>query len=125
MLFGMRPDGSSRIRRVAWAQAALIAPAALVGALAAGYGGAIAVAYGVLVALGVSLVLVRRERQAMRHPEWDQHRLFRLFILTGIERLGVLVALLTVGMAILKLSPLPLLSGLLGAQLAWLAAAIR
>lgn len=125
MFSGMRPVGSTGIRRVAWAQAGLVVPGALIGVLAGGMEAGIAVGYGMLVALGVSLVLVRRERQAMRHPEWDQHRLFKLFILTGVERLAVLVALLAVGMAILRLSPLPQLLGLLGAQLAWFAAARR
>ncbi|MCA1978837.1 MAG: hypothetical protein LDL19_06320 [Thiobacillus sp.] len=125
MFSGARPHGASAIRRVAWAQAALIVPAALAGALVAGRDAGIATTYGVLVALFVSLVLVRRERQAMRHPEWDQHRLFRLFILAGVERLVVLVGLLALGMAGLKLPPLPVLLGLLGAQFAWLAAARR
>lgn len=125
MFSGMRPGNDSGIRRVVWAQAALLLPAALVGAMAGNVETGIAVGYGILVALSISLVLWRRERQAMRHPEWDQHRLFKLFILTGFERLVVLVALLAVGMAILRLSPLPQLLGLLIAQLAWLAAARR
>ena len=75
-----------------------------------------------LVALAVSAVLVRREHQSMRHPEWDQHRLIKLFIRTGVERLGLLVALLFVGLAVLKLAPLPLIVGLVLAQFAWLAA---
>ena len=79
--------------------------------------------YGVLIALAVSLVLVWRERQSMQHPEWDQHRLFKQFIRAGIERLLVLVGLLFVGLGVLKLMPLPLLLGLLLAQLGWLAAA--
>ena len=125
MFSGMRPGNDSGIRWVVWAQAALLLPAALVGAMAGNVETGIAVGYGILVALSISLVLWRRERQAMRHPEWDQHRLFKLFILTGFERLVVLVALLAVGMAILRLSPLPQLLGLLIAQLAWLAAARR
>lgn len=125
MFSGMRPGNHSGIRRVVWAQAAFLLPAALVGVMAGDRETGIAVGYGILVALSISLVLWRRERQAMRHPEWDQHRLFKLFILTGFERLVVLVALLAVGMAILRLSPLPQLLGLLIAQLAWLAAAKR
>ena len=60
----------------------------------------------------------------MRHPEWDQHRLFKLFIRTGVERLVLLVGLLALGLGVLKLTPLPLLLGLVLAQFAWLAAAI-
>jgi ATP synthase protein I len=59
----------------------------------------------------------------MQHPEWDQHRLFKQFIRTGVERLLVLVGLLFVGLGVLKLMPLPMLLGLLLAQLGWLAAA--
>lgn len=125
MFSGMRPRNDSGIRRVAWAQAFLLLPGALVGSLLESVQAGIAVGYGVLVALSISLVLLRRERQAMRHPEWDQHRLFKLFVLTGFERLVVLVILLAVGMAILKLPPLPQLLGLLVAQLAWLVAAKR
>jgi ATP synthase protein I len=85
--------------------------------------GRLAVLYGVLVALAASAVLVWRERQSMQHPEWDQHRLFKLFIRAGIERLVLLVALLLLGLGVLKLAPLPLLLGLLLAQFGWLAAA--
>lgn len=114
---------STGTRRVALAQAGLAPAAALVGAIVAGAGAGLAVLYGVLIALAVSLVLVWRERQSMQHPEWDQHRLFKQFIRTGVERLLVLVGLLFVGLGVLKLMPLPLLLGLLLAQLGWLAAA--
>lgn len=110
-------------QRVALAQAGLAPVAALIGTIFAGISAGLAVLYGVLIALAVSLVLVWRERQAMQHPEWDQHRLFKQFIRTGIERLLVLVGLLFVGLGVLKLMPLPLLLGLLLAQLGWLAAA--
>lgn len=110
-------------QRVALAQAGLAPVAALIGTIFVGIGAGLAVLYGVLIALAVSLVLVWRERQAMQHPEWDQHRLFKQFIRTGIERLLVLVGLLFVGLGVLKLMPLPLLLGLLLAQLGWLAAA--
>jgi ATP synthase protein I len=83
----------------------------------------LALLYGGLVALAVSAVLVWRERQSMQHPEWDQHRLFRLFVRAGVERMLLLVALLAVGLGILRLAPLPLMLGLVLAQLAWLALA--
>lgn len=88
----------------------------------AGLQAGFAALYGALVALAVSAVLLGRERQAMRHPEWDPHRLMKLFIRTGIERLVVLLVLLAVGLGALKLSPLPMLLGLVIAQLGWLAA---
>ncbi|HWR78249.1 MAG TPA: ATP synthase subunit I [Thiobacillus sp.] len=111
------------MRRVALAQAGLAPIAALIGGMVAGVEAGLAVLYGTLVALAVSAVLVWRERQSMQHPEWDQHRLFKLFIRAGIERLLLLLALLLVGLGVLNLAPLPLLLGLLLAQLGWLAAA--
>ena len=114
------PTGTLRVAR---AQAVIAPVAALIGAAIAGADAGLAALYGVLVALAVSAVLVWRERQSMGHPEWDQHRLFKLFIRVGIERLALLIGLLVLGLGILKLTPLPLLLGLLLAQFAWLAAA--
>ena len=125
MFSGMRPGGNSAIRRVVWAQLVLLLPGAGVGTMLGTLETGIAVGYGMLVALSISLVLFRREQQAMRHPEWDQHRLFKLFVLTGFERLLVLVALLAIGLVVLKLPPLPQLLGLLLAQFAWLAVVKR
>lgn len=112
---------STGTRRVALVQAALTPVAALLGWVFAGKDAAVALPYGVLAALAVSLVLVWREWQAMRHPEWDAHRLLKQFIRTGVERLVVLVVVLLTGLGLLKLAPLPLLLGVLLAQLAWLA----
>jgi ATP synthase protein I len=114
------PTGTLRVAR---AQAVFAPVAALIGAAIAGVEAGLAALYGVLVALAVSAVLVWRERQSMDHPEWDQHRLFKLFIRAGIERLTLLVGLLIVALGVLRLAPLPLLLGLVLAQFAWLAAA--
>lgn len=121
MFFGP-PSG---VRRVALTQAVLAPLLALAGGLAAGAGFAWGLLYGALTALAVSLVLVWRERQSMRHPEWDAHRLLRVFVRASLERLLLLVALLYTGLALLKLAPLPLLLGLLLAQAGWLATAGR
>ena len=110
-------------RREALAQAVLAPSAALVGGMFAGVEAGVDLLYGALVALAVSAVLVWRERQSLQHPEWDQHRLFKLFVRAGIERLVLLGGLLMVGLGLLDLAPLPLLLGLLLAQLGWLAAA--
>jgi len=123
MFTGFRRDGISGTQRVALAQAGLAPIAALAGWVFAGIGAGMAALYGVLLALAVSVVLVWRERQSMQHPEWDQHRLFKLFVRTGIERLVLLAGLLIVGLGVLKLAPLPMLLGLVLAQFAWLAAA--
>lgn len=111
------------IRRVALAQAVLVPLVALAYGAFAGFEAGLAALYGVLTALAVSAVLVGREQQSMRHPEWDQHRLMKQFIRTGVERLAVLIVLLVAGLGVLKLAPLPMLLGLVLAQLAWLAAA--
>lgn len=113
----------SGIRRVAIAQAGLALISALVGAAVAGAAAGLALLYGGLVAMAVSAVLVWRERQSMQHPEWDQHRLFRLFVRAAVERMLLLVGLLAVGLGVLGLAPLPLMLGLVLAQLAWLALA--
>ncbi len=123
MFTGLRRFGISGTLKVALAQAGLAPIAALTGWMFAGIGAGVAALYGVLVALAVSAVLVWREQQSMRHPEWDQHRLFKVFIRAGVERLVLLVGLLIVGFGVLKLSPLPMLLGLVLAQFAWLAAA--
>ncbi len=115
----------SGIRRVAIAQAGLALISALVGTAVAGAAAGLALLYGGLVAMSVSAVLVWRERQSMQHPEWDQHRLFRLFVRAGVERMLLLVGLLAVGLGVLGLAPLPLMLGLVLAQLAWLALATR
>jgi ATP synthase protein I len=123
MFTGFRRIGISGTRRVALAQAGLAPIAALIGAMVGGSGTGLAVLYGALVALAVSAVLVWRERQSMQHPEWDQHRLFKLFVRAGVERLLLLVGLLAMGLGVLKLAPLPLLLSLALAQFAWVAAA--
>lgn len=110
-------------RQVVRAQSVLVFVAALSGAAIAGMDAGLAAAYGVFVALAVSAVLVWREQQSMAHPEWDQHRLLKMFVRVSVERLILLVALLSLGLGVLKLDPLPLLLGLVLAQFAWLAAA--
>lgn len=123
MFTGTRRLGISGTPKVALAQAVLAPVAALAGWMFAGPWAGVAALYGVLVALAVTAVLVWRERQSMQHPEWDQHRLFKLFIRAGIERLVLLLGLLVVGLGVLGLAPLPMLLGLVLAQFAWLAAA--
>ncbi len=110
------------VRRVALAQAALAPVAAVIGGVGTGVMVGVSLLYGALAALAVTLVLVWRERQSMRHPEWDQHRLLRLFVRAGVERLLLLGVLLYAGLVVLGLPPLPVLLGLMLAQFGWLAA---
>jgi hypothetical protein len=108
--------------RVAWVQAGLAPPLALVAFVTAGGAAALAVLYGVATALVASLLMVWRERTTLRHPEWDGRKLFGVFILSGLERWLAVILMLGIGFGVLKLSPLPLLLGLALAQTAWLAA---
>ncbi len=110
--------------RVALTQAGLAPILAMSGLVFAGRAAALALFYGVAVALIASLLMVWRERTAIRHPEWDGRKLFGVFVLTGLERLAAVVLMLVLGFGVLKLSPLPLLAGLVLAQAAWLAAAL-
>ncbi|MEQ1663601.1 MAG: ATP synthase subunit I [Thiobacillus sp.] len=118
----MFSGSNTGVQRVALAQAGLAPVLAIAAGVVAGTGAALALLYGGAVALAVSLLLVWRERKSMRHPEWDQHQLLKLFVRVGVERLILLVVLLAVGLEVLKLAPLPLMLGLLLAQLGWLAA---
>ncbi|MHB1092757.1 ATP synthase subunit I [Thiobacillus sp.] len=111
------------IRQVVRAQTMLLPVAALIGVTVAGAEAGLAAAYGVLVALAVSAVLAWREQQSIRHPEWNQHRLLKMFMRVGVERLVILVALLGLGLVVLKLEPFPLLLGLGLAQFAWIVVA--
>lgn len=108
---------------VALVQAGLAPVFALVGAGAGGLAVGLALLYGALVALAASAILVWRERQSMQHPEWDQHRLLKMFARTALERLLLLAGLLLVGLGVLRLAPLPLLLGLVLAQFAWVVVA--
>ena len=118
----LRPSHTRGLNRVVLAQAGLAPLAAGAAAAASGSAAAVAVLYGVLVALAATGILVWREHQAMRHPEWDQRRLYRLFVRTAIERFLLLVGLLAFGFGVLRLMPLPLLTGLVVAQAGWLGA---
>jgi len=112
---------SAVTRRVVLAQLLLFPAAGLVAWVLSGIGSALAVMFGVATAVVSSALLAWRESQANSHPEWDQHRLMRVFIRLGAERLLVLVAMLATGFAVLELEPLPLLIGLVLAQAGWLA----
>lgn len=124
-MFAGRRHTFTGIQRVAVAQTALALLGALLGAVLNGVAVGWAVMFGAGAALAVSLLLVWRERKSMQHPEWDQRQLLKLFIRVGVERLLLLVVLLAVGLGLLKLAPLPLMLGLLLAQLGWLAAINR
>jgi len=109
--------------RVAQVQAVMAPVLAIIGYFAMGPAVALAVFYGVATALVSSLLMVWRERTTLRHPEWDGRKLFGVFIRSGMERWLAVIAMLAIGFGVLKLAPLPLLLGLVAAQIAWVAAA--
>ena len=119
------PAHSAGAVRVVRAQLALLPVCALLAGIFAGFDAALAAAYGVSIALASAALLAWRERQAGQHPEWDQHRLMKVFIRVSLERLALLAGLLGLGFAVLDLLPLWLLLGLVGGQLGWIAAAGR
>lgn len=123
MFTGTRGHGLLFLRRAALAQIAVAVVGGLSSAALDGVGTGLAALYGALAAAALSSVLLWRERQSAGHPEWDQHRLLKLFIRASLERLILLVGLLAVALGVLKLAPLPLLSGFVLAQFGWLAAA--
>jgi ATP synthase protein I len=105
-------------------QAGLVPLLAVGGAALGGWPQGVAAAYGAVVALAVTGVLVWREMQAQRHPEWDEKRLLGVFVRTSLERTVLLVLLLGLGFGPLDLRPLPLVLGLIAAQLGWLIVAL-
>ena len=110
--------------RVAWVQVVMAPLLAILVFLVAGSAAALAIFYGVATALIASLLMVWRERTTLRHPEWDGRKLFGVFILSGLERWLAVILMLAIGFGVMKLKPLPLLLGLAGAQIAWLAAVL-
>ena len=110
--------------RVAGVQAVMAPLLAILVFFAVGSVAALAVLYGVATALVASLLMVWRERTTLRHPEWDGRKLFGVFILSGLERWFTVILMLGIGLGVLKLSPLPLLLGLIAAQIAWLSAVL-
>jgi ATP synthase protein I len=120
-MFSAQPLLTQRVLRV---QGMLAPVFGLAGLLWAGSGAAVAALYGAGIAFAVTALLVWRETQCARHPEWDQQKLMKRFIGVGVERLVLLSALLAVGFGVLELAPLPLLLGLVGAQFAWFALAL-
>lgn len=112
------------LARVAQVQVVMAPLLAILVCMAVDGAAALAVFYGVATALVASLLMLWRERTTLRHPEWDGRKLFGIFILSGLERWLAVILMLAIGFGVLKLEPLPLLLGLAGAQIAWLAAVL-
>ena len=107
-------------KQVALVQAVLAPLLALTGFVLAGADVALGMFYGAIVALAASFSLVRRESLARRHPEWDGRKLIGVFMMTVLERLLIVMAMIGIGLGVLELAPLPVVAGLALAQAAWL-----
>lgn len=111
-------------KRVALVQAGLAPLFAIIGFAVAGVEAGLAAFYGVTTGWAASVLMVWRERTAIRHPEWNGRRLLGVFVRTGLERLMVVTIMLGLGLWGLKLLPLPLLLGFGLAKTAWLLVAL-
>lgn len=85
---------------------------------------AVSFAFGGAVALFTTLLVLLRERQSERHPEWDaRHQLVQFFRL-AIERYLLAGGLLALGLLSGKAIPQALLIGFVSGQLGWLATSV-
>lgn len=99
--------------------ALVLAAATLVGAIY-GQANALAVIFGGLVALANSVLLAWRMRAAKRRVNTVVQQDLRMLYRTGMERFVLVVALLALGMGVLKLGSPALIAGFVLGQLAWL-----
>ena len=107
-------------------QAAMIVTMALLAWGWQGWTVAVAVMFGGGVALLNSAMLVWRWHRGLRDYHCDGERHLRTFYRSSLERFFVVGMMLAVGLVSLGLAPLPLLTGFIVGQLAWVAmAAVR
>jgi len=77
-----------------------------------------AVLYGGLIAIINSLQLLRHLRRAERMAGSDANQNVRIFYICATERLIMTIMLFAMGLGVLKLLPLPVMSGFILGQLA-------
>ncbi len=104
-------------------QALVLCVLALLGWGWQGWTVAVALTYGGGVALLSSGMLVWRWRQGQRDYHCDGARHLKSFHRSIMERFFVVGIMLSAGFAGLDLAPLPLLTGFIAGQLAWVIAA--
>ncbi|MCX7627288.1 MAG: ATP synthase subunit I [Methylophilaceae bacterium] len=81
-----------------------------------------AVAFGGGAAVVNVLLLNWRMHRGARYPGMEARWHFRQAIFSLVERMAVTVALLAVGIELLKLAPLAMLMGFVVGQMAWMVA---
>lgn len=107
-------------------QAALIVVMALPIGMRWGWSQSGAYWFGGSVALMASGMLLWRWHQGRTDYHCDGERHLKSFYRAALARFGVVVVMLAAGLAGLGLAPLPLLTGFIVGQLAWvIAAAVR
>ncbi len=84
---------------------------------------AVAVMFGGAVALLNSALLAWRWHRGLRDYHCDGERHLRSFYRSSLERFFVVAVSLVAGLALFGLDPLPLLTGFIVGQLAWVIAA--
>lgn len=103
----------------------------LAAGLAIGFGGAagkaaaLAALFGGAVASANVLLLAWRAERAKTRPAREAHRELLRMVGSSLERLILVAVLIALGLAGLKLAPLPLLAGFIVGQLAWVLSAAR
>lgn len=80
---------------------------------------ALALAFGGAIAVANSALLVWRWRLGRRDFHFDGGRHLKSFHRSSLERFFVVGVLSAVGLGLLRLAPLPMLSGLIVGLLAW------
>ena len=104
-------------------QAAVIVAMALLAGGWQGWTVTVAVMFGGGVALLNSALLVWRWHRGLCDYHCDGERHLRSFYRSSLERFFVVAISLVAGLTVLHLDPLPLLTGFLVGQLAWVIAA--
>lgn len=104
-------------------QAAMVAMVSVVALAWRDQGTAGAVLFGGAVALANTGLMVLRWWRGLRAYHCDGERHLRSFHRSSLERFFVVVVLLATGLALLRLTPLPLMLGFIVGQLAWVIAA--
>jgi ATP synthase protein I len=105
-------------------QASVIVIVAMLGLAWQGWTVAGATLYGGGVALLNTAMLVWRWHRGLRDYHCDGERHLKSFHRSFLERFFVVAILLATGLGVLSLAALPLLTGFIVGQLAWMAASL-
>lgn len=105
-------------------QTGVVAVAATLGGIWQGWAVAVATLYGGGVAVLNAALLVWRWRRGLHEYHGDGDRHLKSFYRSSMERFFVVAIVLATGLGALRLDALPLLTGFIVGQLAWMAASL-